>query len=59
VIVKDERKTKKRLIAELDDLRQQLVETKESLAKLEALAAEQDRVERELGLYAESLESLV
>ena len=57
--MKDERKTKKQLIAELDTLRQQLVGANESIAKMEAAAAKQDQIEKELDPYTANLESSV
>jgi PAS domain S-box-containing protein len=57
--MKDERKTKKQLVAELTELRQRLTEATQRLGELEASEAKLKQVERELRLYSEKLKDLV
>jgi PAS domain S-box-containing protein len=57
--MKDERKTKKQLVAELTELRQHLTEATQRLGELEASEARLKQVEDELRLYSEKLKDLV
>jgi two-component system cell cycle sensor histidine kinase/response regulator CckA len=57
--VKDERKTKKQLIAEMVELRQHLTEATLRLGEMEASEAKLKQVEKELRLYSEKLKDLV